>query len=216
MLADDYAQSAVGAHARHVRLLVGVCGSISAVAVPHLVLWMRPTLGVTQVRIVLTRAAKALVGINVMRAVSDHGVYADFDDMPDASAPHVDLAVWADAMVVLPATANFLGKVANGIADDLLTTTLLAADCPVVIVPVMNGAMWAKPAVQRNVAQLRNDGYDVVEPTEGVELAGWRTEVGSLGDYRPALVAAIAKAMSSRDARSRACASTTTNHDREK
>jgi phosphopantothenoylcysteine synthetase/decarboxylase len=214
MLADDHAQT-LGARARHVRLLVGVCGSISAVAVPHLVLWMRPTLGITQVRLVLTRAAKALVGTSVMRAVTDHGVFADFDDMPDASAPHVELAAWADAILVLPATANFLGKVANGIADDLLTTTLLAADCPVVIVPVTNAAMWAKPAVQRNVAQLRDDGYDVVEPTEGVELAGWRTEVGSLGDYRPALVAAIAKAMSSPAARSRASASTTNHHDQE-
>jgi phosphopantothenoylcysteine synthetase/decarboxylase len=137
----------------------------------------------------------------VMQAVTQGGVYVDFDDVPDATAPHVELATWADVILVVPATANFLGKVANGIADDLLTTTLLAASCPVVIVPVTNTAMWSKPAVQRNVAQLREDGYEVVEPKEGVSLADGRAEAGSLGDYRPAVVAAIAKAMSSRDQR---------------
>lgn len=203
MAADLPPPQATGGAGAPVRLLVGVCGSISAVAVPHLVLWMRPTLGVTQVKIVLTRSAEGLVGRRVMRSVTDHGVYVEFDDVEDSTGPHVALATWADVILVVPATANLLGKVAHGIADDLLTTTLLAASCPVVIVPVTSATMWSKPAVRRNVAQVREDGYDVVEPKQGVSLAEGRVEAGSIGDYRPAVAAAIAKAIAARDQRPR-------------
>lgn len=178
---------------RELRLLVGVCGSISSVAVPHLVLWMHSALGVTRVRVVMTRSARDLLGRKVMEAVAGDGVVTDWDDVEDKAAPHVALAAWAD-VVVLPATANFLGKVANGIADDLLTSTVLAATCPVAMIPVMNAAMWAKPVVRRNVARLREDGVQVVEPTAGRSLNDGQDETGSLGDFRPALVAAIARA----------------------
>lgn len=195
-----------------VRLLVGVCGSISAVAVPHLVLWMRQTLGVTHVKIILTRSADALVGTRIMRSVTDHGVYVSFDDVEQSTGPHVALANWADVILVLPATANVLGKVANGISDDLLTTTLLAASCPVVVVPVTSATMWSKPAVRRNVARLREDGYEVVEPKAGVSLAEGRPEAGSIGDYRPAVVSAIAKAIARRNPHDAAPAASMANH----
>ncbi len=81
--------------------------------------------------------------------------------------PHIELARGADLLCIAPATANLLAKAAHGLADDLLTTLLLSFDGPVLIAPAMNCEMWEKPAVQRNVAQLRDDGVHFVGPEEG-------------------------------------------------
>jgi phosphopantothenoylcysteine decarboxylase/phosphopantothenate--cysteine ligase len=80
----------------------------------------------------------------------------------------------------------------------LLTSTVMAARCPVVVVPAANAAMWEKPAVQRNVRQLREDGYDVVQPANGIEIDDYAPDFGSMGDYRPAVIAAISKAIAAR------------------
>ncbi|GAB3960493.1 hypothetical protein GCM10027614_82550 [Micromonospora vulcania] len=85
--------------------------------------------------------------------------------------PHLALTAWADLVLVLPATANTLAKAALGIADNLVGTCVLAATAPVVLVPSMNAAMWQRPAVQRNVAQLRADGYGVVPPVPVLALS---------------------------------------------
>jgi len=85
---------------------------------------------------------------------------------------HIDLARWADVVAVVPATADILGKTANGLADDLLSTVLLAARCPVLWAPAMNTFMWAHPAVQANVATLRRFGHTLVEPVEGLLACG--------------------------------------------
>lgn len=81
--------------------------------------------------------------------------------------PHIELAARADVVVVAPASADFLAKAAAGVADDLLTTLLLCAECPVLVAPAMNAAMWAKPAVQRNVRRLAEDGVTVIQPGTG-------------------------------------------------
>jgi len=86
--------------------------------------------------------------------------------------PHVELGDWAQLIVLAPATANILGRVASGRSDDIVTATLLAARCPVVIAPAMNDAMWSKPAVQENVATLRHRGITVVEPETGHLASG--------------------------------------------
>lgn len=180
---------------RDLRVTIGVCGSISAVAVPHVALWLKGTLGVAQIDLVVTHAAARLVGLPVLEASVDGRVFTEYATSSADRVTHVTVAQRADVLIVLPATANLLGKAANGIADDLLTTTLLAAACPVVLVPVMNEVMWAKPAVRRNVATLREDGYEVVEPAEGLSLATGRREVGSMGDYRPVIVKALTGAL---------------------
>lgn len=177
------------------RLLMGVCGSVSVVAVPHLLLWMRTELGIAHTRVVLTETAERILGKQAIRPFSSEPVVADWSDTDDP-VPHVSLAAWADVVLVLPATVNALGKFANGIADDLLSSVVVAAECPVVVVPATNEAMWAKAAVRRNVAQLRADGFDVVEPKDGIEVADGSNEFGSLGDYRPAVIKAVVKAMS--------------------
>lgn len=86
---------------------------------------------------------------------------------------HIDLADWADLILVAPATANVIGKLANGIADDMVTTTLLATTAPVWIAPAMNVHMYDHPAVKRNLAQLAADGYQFIEPSEGFLACGY-------------------------------------------
>ena len=105
---------------------------------------------------------------------------------------HIDLARWADVVAVVPATADILGKTANGLADDLLSTVLLAARCPVLWAPAMNTFMWAHPAVQANLATLRGFGHTLVEPVEGMlacgeEGPGKLAEIGDIADAVTAL-----------------------------
>jgi phosphopantothenoylcysteine decarboxylase/phosphopantothenate--cysteine ligase len=95
---------------------------------------------------------------------------------PDFPAPHVSLPDWADLFLVLPASANIIGKAAHGIGDDLLSSAVVAATCPVAFVPSMNMQMWNKPAVQRNVRQLTEDGYHVFA---GVQ-EGFRGSTGKM------------------------------------
>ncbi|MEU1668022.1 flavoprotein [Streptomyces sparsogenes] len=181
-----------------VRLLWGVCGSFSAVAVPHVNAWLRGTVGVQEIRTVMTAQARALMGPRMIEAVTGHAPVTDWEDHKGGGAAHVALGTWADVLVILPATANFLAKAAHGIADDVLTATVLAAECPTVVAPVMNAAMWSKPAVQRNVDQLREDGFRIVEPKEGISLTEGRREPGSLGDFQSAISTALIQAAARR------------------
>ncbi|PWV48520.1 flavoprotein [Nocardiopsis sp. L17-MgMaSL7] len=140
------------------RLLVGVSGSIAALTLPAYLYAFR-AVGVERIAAVLTRTAEGLVSEQSMRAVCD-GVYTEADH----GRGHVALGRWADQVVVLPCTAHVLGCAAQGLAPSLLTSVLLAAERPVTYVPAMNPVMWGKSAVQRNVARLREDGNEVVEP----------------------------------------------------
>jgi phosphopantothenoylcysteine synthetase/decarboxylase len=162
------------------RVLVGVAGSIAAVTVPQSILWLRYELGL-EVRAVMTRQATTMVTPRAIAVTS--GAPVALDDsvlLNDPSVPHMDLTRWADLMLILPASANVLARAAHGIGDDVLTTSILAAACPVVFVPGMNETMWRKPAVQRNVATLRADGYGVVPPVEGLAVAEGRPTVGAM------------------------------------
>jgi phosphopantothenoylcysteine decarboxylase len=116
-------------------------------------------------RVVMTRAATQLVGPKTFEALSGRPVLLDL--FGPGAHPHIEPAETADILCVAPATANFLAKAAHGIADDLLSTLYLAFGGPVVVAPAMNDKMWAKPAVQRNVRQLRDDGVWFVDPEEG-------------------------------------------------
>jgi phosphopantothenoylcysteine decarboxylase/phosphopantothenate--cysteine ligase len=188
------------AKSEDVRLLIGVCGSVSAVAVPHILAWL-PLSGFTGVvpRVVMTRMAGEIIGAGAVRPFTPYPVVTDWRDS-DLAVPHIELAQWAEVVLVLSATANFLGKAAHGIADDLLTSVVLAARAPVIAVPSTNEAMLAKPAVQRNIAQLREDGVDVVEPKEGLVVADHGRGAGSMGDFRPIVTRALAKAIAARTA----------------
>jgi phosphopantothenoylcysteine decarboxylase/phosphopantothenate--cysteine ligase len=149
------------------RIVLGIAGSIGALDVPQSILWLRHARGI-EVRAIMTRQAITMVTARAIAVTSGQPVALD-DEGPsgDPVIPHIELTRWADLLLVLPATANIFGKAAQGIADDLLSTCVLAAACPVVFVPSMNEQMWRKPAVQRNVATLQADGYGVVAPING-------------------------------------------------
>ncbi|MFU8871767.1 flavoprotein [Micromonospora sp. SL4-19] len=150
------------------RILVAACGSADVLTLPQSIMVMRHALGL-DVRVVLTPAAARFVPARSFALLTGHPALVD--EEATEQVPHLALTAWADLVLVLPATANTLAKAALGIADNLVGTCLLAATAPVVLVPSMNRAMWERPAVQRNVAQLRDDGYGVVPPVPVLALS---------------------------------------------
>ena len=126
-----------------------------------------------KVRVIMTKYAQAFVGALTFKALSGQAVCTDlFEKSDDASIKHIDWAEHADAVVIAPATANIIGKLANGIADDALSTFMMAVTCPVVLCPSMNTHMFENKAVQRNLEILRSDGYFVIDPDSGSLACG--------------------------------------------
>lgn len=165
------------------RVVLGVTGSIAAYKAADLVRRLRD-LG-AEIRVILTRHALAFVGPLTFQTLSGHGVFLDREEAiggaDDAAIRHIALAREADLLLIAPATANLLGKLAHGIADDLLSSTALAVTCPIVAAPAMNTAMWQHPAVQSNLSLLQSRGVRVVAPEEG-PLACGIEGVGRLAD----------------------------------
>ncbi len=123
---------------------------------------------------ILSDAAAQFVTPLTFQALSKNDVYTDtFDEKDSRVIAHIDLADWADLIIVAPATANTIGKLANGIADNMITTTLLAATAPVWIAPAMNVHMYDHPAVKKNIAILAQYGYRFIEPSEGYLACGY-------------------------------------------
>ena len=151
------------------RVLLGVTGGIAAYKACILVRLLR--LQGATVRVVMTRSAERFVGPATFAALSDHRVYTDLFEEPGVVL-HVRLAHEADIAVVAPATANVIAKLAQGIADDLLTSTLLEATCPLVLAPAMHTGMWEHPATQANVNALASRGARIVGPAHGSLAAG--------------------------------------------
>lgn len=148
------------------KILLGVTGSIAAYKAAELArLFVRNG---DEVRVVMTEAATKLVAPLTFQTLSRNPVSVDAFAQPHEWKPgHVSLAEWADLVVVAPATANTLAKMRHGIADNLLTSLLLATRAQVVVAPAMNEGMWFNPATQENIAALRSRGVMVVSPAEG-------------------------------------------------
>lgn len=150
-------------------VLIGVTGGIAAYKTAALVSKLvQAGAGVT---VVMTASATRLIGPKTFEALTGRPVALDLW-APLTSHAHIELAERAEVFCIAPATANFLAKAACGIADDLLTTTVLAFPGPIVVAPAMNSRMWQKPAVQRNLQRLRDDGFIVIEPGEGYLSCG--------------------------------------------
>jgi phosphopantothenoylcysteine decarboxylase/phosphopantothenate--cysteine ligase len=161
------------------RVLLGVSGSSGALSVPSIVAWLRAVARVEQVRVVMTESAASFVAPAGLEIASGNPVLVG-SPPPTADVPHVTLTEWADAFVVVPATANVIAKAAHGIADDLLSTAVLASPIPVVFAASMNATMWANPALRRNVRQVEEDGHHVVPPALGFRLSTATMELGSM------------------------------------
>jgi phosphopantothenoylcysteine decarboxylase/phosphopantothenate--cysteine ligase len=144
-------------------ILIGVSGGIAAYKTAALV--SRLVQAGAGVSVVMTHAATKLVGPKTFEALSDRPVLWRVFDR--GGHPHIEVARRAELLCVAPATANIIAKAAHGLADDLLSTVLLAFDGPVLMAPAMNSQMWQQPAVQRNIAQLRADGITLIEPEAG-------------------------------------------------
>jgi phosphopantothenoylcysteine decarboxylase / phosphopantothenate---cysteine ligase len=152
-------------------LILGVTGSIAAYKAVYLLREL--TRRGARVTVCLSEHAREFVGPLTFRTLSGRPVLTSlFDPQSDAAVEHVAVAERAAAVVVAPATANLLAKAAHGLADDFLTTLLLAARCPVVVAPAMDGGMWDHPAVVANVATLRARGVVVLEPDAGALASG--------------------------------------------
>lgn len=146
-------------------LLIGVTGGIAAFKTVGLVSQL--VQAGARVRVAMTPAARQFVGEASFAALIGRPVAVDVFDPRYPLGAHIELAQGADLCCIAPATADFLAKMALGLADDLLSTTYLCFAGPVVVAPAMNSQMWAQPAVQRNVRQLREDGVQIVDPEEG-------------------------------------------------
>lgn len=147
-------------------IVVGVSGGVAAFKTAALVSQLvQADYGVS---VVMTAAAREFIGPATFAALTGRPVLERvFDDHEHPLGAHIELALQGQLLCVAPATANLMAKAAHGMADDLLSTLLLSFTGPVLLAPAMNCEMWDKPAVQRNVAQLRNDGYHFVGPEEG-------------------------------------------------
>jgi phosphopantothenoylcysteine decarboxylase/phosphopantothenate--cysteine ligase len=151
-------------------VLVGVTGGIAAYKSAHLVReFIKRD---DDVRVVMTESAEEFITPMTLQALSENPVGSDlFDAGYESEIGHIDLARWADVVVVAPATADFIARAAAGMADDLLTTVLLATRAPVVVAPAMNTQMWYHPSVARNIETLESEyGWRVIQPDSG-ELA---------------------------------------------
>lgn len=144
------------------RLLVGVSGSIAILSLPSYLVSLRATLA-REVKVIMTPNAARLLPPSTVALLCD-GVFLDWSPTVEKMPGHMELARWSDMFVVLPASANVLGQAANGLATNLLTTTILASPRPVIICPNLTDVMWSKEAVQRNVRTLREDGHVVIDP----------------------------------------------------
>ena len=152
------------------RIFLGVTGGIAAYKAAELA---RRLIGCgARVKVVMTRSAQEFVGPLTFAALTGEKVATAMFGPESDPLEHVALGQEVDAIVVAPATANFIGKVAGGIGDDLLTTIMLAATRPVLICPAMNTEMWANPVVQGNLARLKGRGLLVMEPAAGSLACG--------------------------------------------
>jgi phosphopantothenoylcysteine decarboxylase/phosphopantothenate--cysteine ligase len=157
------------------RVLLGVTGGIAAYKSPDLVRRLREQ--GAEVQVVLTAGAREFVTPMTFQAVSGRDVRSDlWDPEAEKAMSHIELARWADFVIIAPATADFIARLATGQADDLLTTLCLATDRPIALAPAMNRLMWANAATQANVATLKSRGIHVWGPGEGDQACG---EVGA-------------------------------------
>lgn len=170
------------------RILLCVCGGIAAYKVAAVV---RPLqIAGAQVRVAMTANALQFVGAATFQALSGEPVRSSlWDAEAEAAMGHIELARWATRVLVAPATANTLAKLAHGLADDLVSTLCLATEAPLAVAPAMNRVMWAHAATQANVRTLRERGVAILGPDSGHQACG---EVGEGRMLEPdALVQAL-------------------------
>jgi phosphopantothenoylcysteine decarboxylase/phosphopantothenate--cysteine ligase len=177
------------------RILLGVTGGIAAYKSAELVRQLRER--GAQVQVVMTEAARQFITATTFQALSGRTVRTDlWDGAAEAAMGHIELARWAELLLVAPASADFLARLAHGLADDLLTTLALATTAPIAVAPAMNQAMWGHAATQANVALLQQRGVRVLGPGVGAQACG---EVGPGRMLEPIEITALIAPLLSRE-----------------
>lgn len=152
-------------------IVVGVCGGIAAYKAVEVVSRLKKA--GCSIHVIMTKAATEFVTPLTFRELSGNPVATDMWEEPKTwNVQHIALATWADAFLIAPITANVIGKIANGIADDLLTTTIMATQAPIILVPAMNTNMYLNPITQQNLTKLAGLGYQIIEPATGMLACG--------------------------------------------
>jgi phosphopantothenoylcysteine decarboxylase/phosphopantothenate--cysteine ligase len=162
------------------KILLGVTGGIAAYKSPELVRRLRER--GAEVQVVMTAAAQQFITAVSLQAVSGRPVRSElWDQAAEAAMGHIELARWAQLVLIAPASAGFIARLATGQADDLLTTLCLATEAPLAIAPAMNRVMWAHAATRANVALLEQRGVSVIGPAEGEQACG-ETGIGRMDE----------------------------------
>ncbi|WP_082234225.1 bifunctional phosphopantothenoylcysteine decarboxylase/phosphopantothenate--cysteine ligase CoaBC [Halobacillus massiliensis] len=157
---------------RNKKIVLGVSGGIAAYKAAALT--SKLVQAGAEVKVIMTENALRFIGSTTFQALSRQPVYTDtFHEQDARYIQHIDVADWADLFLIAPATANSIGKLANGIADDMLSTTLLATEAPVYIAPAMNVHMYSHPSVIENMKKLDHWGFRFIEPGEGYLACGY-------------------------------------------
>ena len=152
-------------------IVIGVCGGIACYKTIEIVNQLKKD--GYNVDVIMTKSAQEFVKPLTFQVMSGNIVVTDmFDPIDHWDTTHIDLAQKADVFAIVPATANIIGKVASGIADDMLSTTVMVAKCPIIIAPAMNTAMYENIFVQQNLKKLTDNGYHVLETKEGLLACG--------------------------------------------
>lgn len=147
-------------------ILIGITGGIAAYKTADLT--SKLVQAGARVTVAMTDSATKFIGTTTFEALTGRPVYRHiFEPVEHHQGEHIGLARRAELYVIAPATANFIGRLAHGLADDLVTTLALTVTCPVLVAPAMNTEMWNKPAFQRNLKQVAADGIQIVEPGSG-------------------------------------------------
>lgn len=171
------------------KVLLVVTGGIAAYKAPGLIALLKE--GGATVRVAMTHAATHFIGAPSLEVASGERVLVDLFADDQQGIDHVSWGQWADLLLVAPATANFLAKMAHGLADDAASTLVLATRAPILLAPAMNDAMWEHPATRANVATLGERGAQLVGPAEGALAEGY-SAVGRMSDPSEIARAALA------------------------
>ena len=153
------------------RVLLGITGGIAAYKCAELTRFLSKA--GAEVRVAMTKAATEFITPLTMQALSGNRVSLDLlDTEAEAAMGHIELARWADLVLVAPATADFIARIARGQADDILSTLILASSAPVAVAPAMNQAMWGDSGTQSNLSELAERGFHIFGPAEGEQACG--------------------------------------------
>ena len=167
-------------HFKNKKIIVGVTGGIAAYKIPQLVRLLKKE--GAEVQVVVTEAAKSFVTPQTLSVLSENPVLSDFFNNNQGEwNNHVHLALWADAIVIAPAGANTLAKMAHGLCDNLLMSVILSSRCPVWVAPAMDLDMWTHASTQANIKTLTDQGVNIIDPEDG-ELASGLSGKGRMAE----------------------------------